>query len=168
MKIIMLTATLALAAAGAAPQSVNVKKTAVVEKKQGTEIVMAKPGDFYMEWAGADCLTDEPEEVFVTDEAQWKKLWSEKIDAEPPVLDFSKYSAAAVFAGMKNTGGYDVKFAKPAASKVKKILRYKITEPKKSDLVIEMLTRPYRVIAFEKDGLAVSFEKITAAGKNKK
>ncbi|MFH2202566.1 MAG: protease complex subunit PrcB family protein [Elusimicrobiota bacterium] len=118
------------------------------EKEQGTMndpsgliVVDVSPST----WEGANCSIAAAGERVIRDEEAWKALWREAFGADAPPVDFKKYFAAAVFLGVRNTGGYGVEFLPPAAAGQAIALPYRAAAPASSSFVIQAFTQPYAI-----------------------
>ena len=105
-------------------------------------------------WKGQYCKESAPGTLVIHSAKEWQKLWKETLSAEPPrSVDFSSHMAVAVFAGLKNTGGYRVEILEPQAKDGALEIPYKIIAPDPSGFVTMALTQPYAVAIFPKTTL---------------
>lgn len=102
------------------------------------------------EWRGQSCGIAAPKAVLVADADAWAELWKSALSGEPPAVDFTKHVAAAVFLGLKNTGGYSVEFLEPETSGGNTVLRWRMKTPGKGSFVIQAFTQPYAIKLFPK------------------
>jgi hypothetical protein len=100
-----------------------------------------------MQWQGTYCPLRDPEQRIVETAKDWDRLWSD-IGLTPPQADLSRYFAAAVFLGVKPTGGYVVLFEDPVEEKSDVRIGWRVKLPK--GFVTEALTRPYAVRLYPK------------------
>lgn len=105
-----------------------------------------------MEWKGQFCAESEPSTRVARTQAEWASLWT-AIGQAPPQADLGEHVAVAVFLGLRNTGGYGVRFLDPAAEGRTLTVRFETTRPK--GFAIQALTRPYAVRLFPKTDLDV-------------
>lgn len=94
-------------------------------------------------WEGAHCSESSPGEHLIKDNAAWQALWKKSFGQEAPTVNFSKYIAAVVFVGTRNTGGYGVDFLPPREEDEAIILPYTLSTP--SGFVIQAFTQPYGI-----------------------
>lgn len=109
-------------------------------------------------WSGAYSAATEPAARLVEDEKSWAELWKSALNKEAPPVDFSKFLAVAVFAGVRNTGGYGVDFLPPAADGQAAVIGYKFRSPGKGSFVIQSFTQPYAIRLYRKPGTQVRVE----------
>ena len=109
-------------------------------------------------WSGAYCSSEEPGAVLVKDAQAWAGLWKKDFDKEAPPVDFSKYFAVAVFAGLRNTGGFSVELLAPSASDSEVAIGYRIKSPAPGAFVTMAFTQPFAVQLYRKTALPVKLE----------
>ncbi len=84
--------------------------------------------------------------------AEFEKIWvadgGDK--ANLPAVDFAKETVLAVFAGMKNTGGYDIQIEKVASRPGKTYVLYRQTAPSPDGMVTMAITYPAHVVVVPK------------------
>ncbi len=130
----------------------------VPDKKPGAGTQVIKEST--MDWSGTYCSKKEPEVITVDSQSGWEDVWKMTSGDPAPEVDFSKYGVVAVFAGEKNTGGYSVEFLEPVTRDGKKIIPYRIKSPGESFFVIQSLTQPYHLRAFEKGTAPIVLEEV--------
>jgi hypothetical protein len=111
-----------------------------------------------MEWRGASCPIALPQTLVVRDAAGWDKLWKDVLNQDAPKVDFTKHLAAAVFLGVRNTGGYSVEFLEPVEDARGMTLRYRVHPPK--GMAIQAFTQPYAIRLYPKTDLPVKLEEL--------
>lgn len=100
------------------------------------------------DWKGPFCAVSVPSHRIARTTDEWKDIWM-KIGETPPGLpDFKDYFAVAVFLGMRNTGGYGVKWLEPEASGSVLTISYQEIKPR--GLSMQVITQPYAVKLFSK------------------
>ncbi|MBI4386237.1 MAG: protease complex subunit PrcB family protein [Elusimicrobia bacterium] len=102
------------------------------------------------EWRGSSCAYSEPVARVVADASEWRRLWNDAFSAPAPEVDFSKYFAAAVFLGLRATGGYSVEFLPPAVERDAVVVRHRTRSPSPGSFVIQALTQPYAIRLYRK------------------
>lgn len=91
-----------------------------------------------------------PGSRIVRNDAEWNKLLAELGAAgDPPKPDFSRETVAAIFAGEKRTGGYDVMVDRVSREKGRARIHWRLTAPPRDAAVTQALTYPFVVIAIE-------------------
>jgi len=100
-------------------------------------------------WKGGNSSASE-QTVLVDSADAWALLWKEKIGGEAPPVDFSNYTALAVFLGSRNTGGYGVEFLPPTLEDGSIILGWREKKPAPSGFVIQAFTQPYAIQLYRK------------------
>jgi hypothetical protein len=111
--------------------------------------------DKSMETEGSHCKVSEPGHRVVETPRQWAELWSD-IGKPAPRVDLSKQVAVAVFAGLRNTGGFSIDFEPPKLAGDTMTVRYKIVKPK--GMAIMALTQPYAIKMFPRDAKKILVE----------
>src|SRR5687768_9619653 len=88
-------------------------------------------------------------EQFVTavarNESEWNALWARHADSKPPQIDFSRQMAAAVFLGMRPTGGFAVEILRANDQEGQLTFEYRVATPDPELLVTQALTTPFHV-----------------------
>jgi anti-sigma factor RsiW len=98
------------------------------------------------EWRGVDSAVREPLTVSVQTEEQWKTLWARHAPGRPvPAVDFSRFSAIAVFAGEKPTGGHAVAITGVGVQNGETVVSYRETPPQADAFTAQVLTSPYHI-----------------------
>ena len=105
--------------------------------------------DKSMETEGSYCKISTPGHRVVETPQQWVQLWKDLGKKAPPI-DLSKQVAVAVFAGLRNTGGYAIAFEPPKIEGDAVVVRYTIAKPK--GMAIMALTQPYAIKMFPRNG----------------
>jgi len=153
----------AIAAIGLAA-SLALSASAMGRRPQKKEASKMQPADMAAGeispslWKGQHSAANQAAAFTAEDEADWSKLWKEYLNQEPPPLDFGKYFAAAVFTGLKPTGGYGVEFLPPVSDGKSVTIPYSIKSPGKSSFVTQAFTTPYAIQVYRKPGLPVKVE----------
>ncbi len=75
----------------------------------------------------------------------------------PPEIDFDTYMLAGIFMGERPTGGYHLSIEKITETKKAIKIYIKETAPEKNQIVITMLTYPYKLILLKKSTKPVEF-----------
>ncbi len=114
-----------------------------------------------LEWQGAFSSVAKPRSVLVTSAAAWRRLWRHDVGAQAPAVDFHRFVAAAVFLGIRPTGGYGVVFSTAVAvERGRAVIHYREKKPGRGDFVIESLTRPYGIRLYPKPRGKASIRKL--------
>jgi hypothetical protein len=104
-----------------------------------------------MEWQGTFCHQKEPLRKIITKAGEWEELWKRIFPGKTvPEIDFNKFLVACVFMGEKKSGGYYIEFDRPFMRNNKMIITFREHSPSPQDLVIQALTQPYYLKAYEK------------------
>lgn len=111
--------------------------------------------DKSMETEGSYCKVSQPGHRVVETPQQWAQLWKD-IGKKAPPVDLTKQIAVAVFAGLRNTGGYAIVFEAPKLEGDIVTVRYKIDKPK--GMAIMALTQPYAIKMFPREGKKLRVE----------
>jgi hypothetical protein len=104
---------------------------------------------------------DQPRQVVVRNDAEWRKLWQQHAPDRPlPAVDFSKESVVAIFMGSRPTAGYSVTILSTTEGGGALIVRYRETRPAPGAITAQILTFPYHIVAIPKSTAPnVKFEK---------
>jgi len=111
--------------------------------------------------SGTSSLIDEPREVVIRTQADWQAFWKTHSTQPAPVVDFSKSVVAGVFLGMRPTGGYGVLIRAVRRTATGAVVEYLSSTPDKNQMVIQMLTSPFYLIAMPGDIVKVEFKEVT-------
>jgi hypothetical protein len=111
--------------------------------------------------SGLSSLIDEPREVIIRTQAEWQTFWKTHSTQPAPVVDFSKSVVAGVFLGMRPTGGYGVSIRTVRRTSTGAVVEYLSSTPDKNQMVIQMLTSPFHLIAIPADIVKVEFKEVT-------
>lgn len=121
---------------------------AAAAKKAKTE---TKP----MEWKGQFGGPEKPGTKVIETEADWKSFW-EAFGKPAPAADFKKSVAVVVYAGVRNSGGYSVKWTEPKDEGKRVVVRYSVAPP--DGMAIMALTQPWAVRLIDKPSKPVAVE----------
>ena len=91
--------------------------------------------------------------IVVKDENEWKELWGEingNVLPLPPLpdIDFSRHALAAVFQGLKRSGGYSISVEAIIETGDRVTVSVREREPGPQNLVTMALSSPWEVVAF--------------------
>jgi len=111
--------------------------------------------------SGISSQIDEPREVIVRTQADWQTFWKTHSTQPAPVVDFSKSIVAGVFLGMRPTGGYGVGILTVRRTPTGAVVEYVSNTPDKNQMVTQMLTSPFHLIAIPSDVGKVEFKEVT-------
>lgn len=114
--------------------------------------------------SGTSSQIDEPREVVIRTQAEWQTFWKTHSTQPAPVVDFSRSVVAGVFLGMRPTGGYGVSIRTVRRTSTGAVVEYLSSTPDKNQMVIQMLTSPFHLIAIPGDIVKVEFKEV--AGKS--
>jgi len=104
-----------------------------------------------MEWQGTFCHQKEPLRKIITKVGEWEELWKRIFPGKTvPEIDFNKFFIACVFMGERRTGGYYIEFDRLYMRNNNVIITFREYSPRPQDLVIQALTQPYYLKAYEK------------------
>ena len=100
---------------------------------------------------GGQSGIEEPRQVVVRTAADWQKLWKEHAPERPaPTIDFTESMVVAVFMGYRPTGGYAVEITAIDKQDRAIVVRYRERKPQPSDIVTQVITMPYHLVALTK------------------
>jgi len=110
---------------------------------------------------------DGPREVVARTADEWQALW--KAHAGPartvPPVDFAARMVVGVFAGTRNTGGYDVEITAVEVDGAGLVVRYAETSPAADALVAQVITSPFHVVSVPRTEGVVRFERSQRRGR---
>lgn len=97
----------------------------------------------------------QPIQRVITTQEQWEKLWKEHVSVlvpQPPVpeVDFENFVVVALFAGEKNTSGYQVKIKEVVPAQNNVLVRYKFIEPAQNSFTLQVITQPFVLLKIQK------------------
>ena len=111
--------------------------------------------------SGVSSLIDEPREVVIRTQADWQAFWKTHSTQPAPVVDFSKSIVAGMFLGMRPSGGYGVAIRAVRRTPTGAVVEYVSSTPDKNQMVVQMLTSPFHLIAIPNDVGKVEFKEVT-------
>ena len=111
--------------------------------------------------SGVSSQIDEPREIIVRTQADWQTFWKTHSTQTAPAVDFSKSIVAGVFLGMRPTGGYGVGILAVRRTPTGAVVEYVSSTPDKNQMVVQMLTSPFHLIAIPRDVGKVEFKEVT-------
>ena len=103
---------------------------------------------------------DEPKQVAVRSDADWKTLWRRHAGERPmPPVDFGKEMIVGVFMGSRPTAGYDIAITKTLEANGVLRVWYRERTPARGLMLAQVLTFPFHLVAVPKTAADVKFEK---------
>jgi hypothetical protein len=128
--------------------------------------VLAQGGDVTLVTVarGAQSGIDGAREAVVQSAAEWETLWKSHAPAQPvPPIDFQRDTVAAVFLGMRPTGGFmvDIRRARPDGDAL--VVEWAEHQPPADALVTQALTAPFQIVRFPTPKGPVRLRRIAAA-----
>lgn len=107
---------------------------------------------------GGQSGIEEPRQVVVRTAADWQKLWKEHAPERPaPTIDFTQSMVVAVFMGYRPTGGYAVEITAIDKQDSAVVVTYRERKPQPSDIVTQVITMPYHLVALNKASGEIRF-----------
>lgn len=90
-------------------------------------------------------------------QSEWETLWQRHTAAEtsppaPPVVDFNKEIAIAIFLGEKPTGGHAVEIVRVDRKDGELVINYKELNPAPGGMVTQAFTQPFHMVRVAKNG----------------
>ena len=108
----------------------------------------------------------EPLQVVVRTQDEWNNLW--KIHASiqsppspPPTVNFTTEMVLGLFAGEKNTGGYEVEIIKAEQKGSTLYVYYVEKSPISGGMAIQALTQPFHLARLPRQDASVVFVKVS-------
>ena len=100
--------------------------------------------------------------VVVRTAAEWQALWAEHAgDARRPEVDFSKVQLVGIFLGTRPTAGYSVDVTSVTRTATSATVEYSERQPGPDQMVAQVLTAPFHLVAIPRDVERVEFRKKT-------
>ena len=130
------------------------KKEAAVNEPAKIAVAEVSPNF----WKGPHSAANQPAAFTAENDEDWSRLWTQYLNRKAPPVDFSKHFAAAVFIGLKQTGGYTVEFLPPESDGKTVNVLYRIKSPGKGGFVTQAFTTAYAIQLYRKPGLPVQVE----------
>jgi hypothetical protein len=110
---------------------------------------------------GPNSRIDDTRAVVVRSQAEWDALWKSHAGVQPaPSVDFSRELVAAVFLGMRPTGGFGTEITGYRRDGSALVIEYVERMPAAGDLVAQVLTSPFHIVKLPRFDGAVRFLKI--------
>lgn len=110
---------------------------------------------------GTNAPIDRRVNYLITSPEQFRDLWAMIGAAEMmPDIDFSAYVVAAVFAGEKPTGGYDITVSGVKDADVRTVT-VTLAEPGGDCVLTQMITAPYQIIKLPRTTLNIIHEDVS-------
>lgn len=132
------------------------KKEAPMEDAARLSAVDASPAD----WRGGFCSAASPSAEVVREAPAWERLWKRSLGRDAPPVDFTRFFAAAVFLGTRNTGGYSVEFVEPTLEDGKVVIGYRVRSPGPGGFSIQAFTQPYSIRLYRRTSLPVELREL--------
>lgn len=109
------------------------------------------------------CSIDAKRQVVLQNKADYQKLWDEiymNLDQMPrvPDVDFGKFTVVAVFMGIKNTGGFDIRIDRISTKEDKLLVDFTETSPGVNCMVTDAITKPYDFVKIKKTDKQFEFK----------
>ena len=122
------------------------------------------------QWGGQGSGYGEPASFVAKNAEEWQKRWSQMFDEpvpagsttpavihKPPIVDFKKSMAIAVFQGKQPSSGYAVEIRRVLQTKDELIAEVVESRPSPAAKVEQTPTSPYQVVIVERSELPVRF-----------
>jgi len=116
------------------------------------------------EWKGGSSAIASFRTAVITSDADWKALWAQhqqnQVPPPPaPAVDFSRYTAVAVFEGSKPSSGYAVAITDIETGPETITVNYREQAPAAGTVNATVMTQPYDIRLIPKTSLPVTFIK---------
>ena len=110
---------------------------------------------------GGQTYVDEVRRVTVRTAAEWNTLWRQHSPdrAQPPV-DFGREMVLAVFMGSRPTAGFNVEIVGAQVEEGVLVVRVRETRPQRDQILAQVITSPYHLVAVPHHGGDVRFENL--------
>ena len=102
-----------------------------------------------------------PEEAVIASSAEWQALWSRHAPpaAAAPAVDFSADVVIGIFAGERNTAGYQVDIVAIEREAAEVVVAYQVKAPPGGAVVAQVITSPFQLVRLPRQGLPFRFER---------
>lgn len=113
------------------------------------------------EWSGTTAKAERATFLVARGEAEWTSMWA-LAGQEPPAPLPDNLMAFAVFAGIRNSGGYAVRIEQvsleqPFGRRASMLVIYRETAPQPGEMATMALTSPWTIRLVERTDLPVRF-----------
>jgi hypothetical protein len=126
-------------------------------------LALTSPLAFQTVYRGTQSQIEAPREVTIRSAADWRALWREHAPAAAvPVVDFKREMVVGVFLGTRPTGGYAVEITSLDATRNELTVNYRVDEPARDAMVVQVLTAPAHLVRFESRKGSVKFLRAAA------
>jgi hypothetical protein len=106
-------------------------------------------------------FADARREVTARTAAEWAAVWRQHAANRPaPAVDFSREMVVGIFDGSRPSAGYGVQIVGTRVDQGTLVVQYQEARPGRDDIVAQMITSPYHLIAVPTRPGAVRFEKL--------
>ncbi|MFO8003519.1 protease complex subunit PrcB family protein [Thioalkalivibrio sp.] len=96
---------------------------------------------------GQHSLQTEQKFEVITGQSQFRELWSRFDSGSPPVLDFTRQTAIAVFMGERPTGGYAIQVDSVTRSDGELLVEVVLQAPGPECMTTQAFTQPYEMVS---------------------
>jgi len=110
-------------------------------------------------YEGMQCNMATPTAAVIRSADAWQNFWTKNIGATvpAPAVDFTQYTAVAVFAGKQATEGYAIHVTAATQVNENLVINYRLKSPQPGETVAQNATSPYSIALVPANTLAVSF-----------
>ena len=103
---------------------------------------------------------EERREVVIRSANELAALWKAHAPGEtPPPVDFGASTIVGVFAGMRNTGGYEVEVTGAKRDGDALVVTWRERAPGRGDMTAQVITFPYHLVRVPRHDGPVRFER---------
>ena len=100
----------------------------------------------------------EPRQIVVRSAADWRALWAAHSPQPAPDVDFSRSVVAGVFLGSRPSAGFRVEITNVSIQGNRAVVQFVEHRPGSDDIVAQMLTAPFHLVALPNSVRDVSFQ----------
>jgi len=102
----------------------------------------------------------ESREIVVESAPDWRTLWTHHAPGTPPPsVDFATEVVVGVLAGERPGTGYEVDIIAIERHSAETTVVYRVTDPPKDALAVEMLTSPFHLARLPRQDLPIRFQR---------
>ena len=109
---------------------------------------------------GQSSSVHEARKVVVRTAEEWQSTWKNHSTAPVPKVDFSQSIVVGVFLGMRPTAGYSVAILAVRRTRNSAVVEYIVGEPDRNQIVAQMLTAPFHLVAIPRDVQKIEFKQV--------
>ena len=122
-------------------------------------LLQAAPSTVVTVARGTSSAIEDRRETVARTADEWSRLWMSHAGSQPSAtVDLTKSMVAAVFIGTRPTGGYSVEIRGTRRDADTLVIEYAVRAPTRGDIVTQVITSPFHIVALPRHDGPVRFE----------